>query len=499
MATKHVVDQRNPDATCFVGGLADEVDDDLLWELFTQVGPVVDVHIPKDSVTGQHRVSTAYCAPPCAAEGGAPRDPRAGIHLRRHACRPRGRGPRVCFSHARARSGPASCAQGFAFVELRSAQDAEYACRVLAMLSLCGKPIRVDRSSAKREATEVGAKLYIGGLSPEADEKALHDTFSAFGHVVGQPRVQHDAETGAAKGFGFVEFASFDAADRAIEAMNGQHLAGRPLTVQYSYRRDQPGVRHGSQAERIMAAARAGGGGSAAAPLMPHTRFAGDAALARPPLPHAGVAAGGPGMPGHGGFAPRGGFPGGFAPRPPFAGGAMMPPPGFHGGGYGAPPPLPYGMGAGGYPGGGFAAGGPPMPYGGPPGPGFQHPGAYGHGPPRGPPPMPGAFAGPRPPFPHPHMPPPFPGGPARPAGPPPMPPAAAMPPPLPVMPAASAAAAPPPSSSSSSSSSAAGVGSFGVAAEGPPAATTAPAAAAVGSFGTDRKDVGSFGVANTS
>ncbi|KAA0158856.1 hypothetical protein FNF31_05149 [Cafeteria roenbergensis] len=200
MATQHVVSQRNQDATCFVGSLADEVDEELLWELFTQVGAVVDVSMPKDSVTGEHR--------------------------------------------------------GFAFVEMRSALDAEYACRTLGMLRLCGKPIRVDRSSSSKEQAGVGAKLYVGGLSPEVDEKLLHDTFAAFGMVSGQPRVQHDAETGAAKGFGFVEFDSFEAADRAIEAMNGQYLAGRPLTIQYAFKRDEPGVRHGTHAERVMAAAR---------------------------------------------------------------------------------------------------------------------------------------------------------------------------------------------------------------------------------------------------
>lgn len=57
MATQHVVSQRNQEATCFVGSLADEVDDELLWELFTQVGAVVDVSMPKDAVTGEHRVS----------------------------------------------------------------------------------------------------------------------------------------------------------------------------------------------------------------------------------------------------------------------------------------------------------------------------------------------------------------------------------------------------------------------------------------------------------
>ena len=46
-------------------------------------------------------------------------------------------------------------------MEMRSALDAEYACRTLGMLRLCGKPIRVDRSSSSKEQAGVGAKLYV--------------------------------------------------------------------------------------------------------------------------------------------------------------------------------------------------------------------------------------------------------------------------------------------------------------------------------------------------
>ncbi len=39
--------QRNADATIFVGELDTAVNEETLWELFLQVGPVVYVHIPK--------------------------------------------------------------------------------------------------------------------------------------------------------------------------------------------------------------------------------------------------------------------------------------------------------------------------------------------------------------------------------------------------------------------------------------------------------------------
>ena len=33
-----------------------QVDEALLWELFVQAGPVVNVHMPEDRVTKQHQV-----------------------------------------------------------------------------------------------------------------------------------------------------------------------------------------------------------------------------------------------------------------------------------------------------------------------------------------------------------------------------------------------------------------------------------------------------------
>lgn len=39
----------------YVGGLDEKVSEPLLWELFLQAGPVVNTHMPKDRVTGQHQ------------------------------------------------------------------------------------------------------------------------------------------------------------------------------------------------------------------------------------------------------------------------------------------------------------------------------------------------------------------------------------------------------------------------------------------------------------
>lgn len=63
-----------------------------------------------------------------------------------------------------------------------------------------------------------------------------------------------DPTTGNSKGFAFINFASFEASDAAIEAMNGQYLCNRPITISYAFKKDSKGERHGSAAERLLAA-----------------------------------------------------------------------------------------------------------------------------------------------------------------------------------------------------------------------------------------------------
>ena len=122
------------------------------------------------------------------------------------------------------------------------------------MVVLFGKPIRVNKSAynqSDRLSYDIGANLFIGNLDPEVDEKLLFDTFSAFGPIFGSPKVMREGDGGPSRGFGFVSFESFEAADNAIEAMNGQYLCGRTINVTYAYKKDsQSNERHGSAAER---------------------------------------------------------------------------------------------------------------------------------------------------------------------------------------------------------------------------------------------------------
>ncbi len=63
-----------------------------------------------------------------------------------------------------------------------------------------------------------------------------------------------DPDSGNSKGYAFINFANFDGSDTALEAMNGQYLCNRPITVSYAFKKESKGERHGSAAERLLAA-----------------------------------------------------------------------------------------------------------------------------------------------------------------------------------------------------------------------------------------------------
>lgn len=320
--------ERNQEATCYVGDLDAQVNEEMLWELMLQAGPVVNVFIPKDKLTGQH--------------------------------------------------------MGYGFVEFRSEEDADYAIKIMNMIKLYGKPIRVNKASRDKKTLDVGANLFIGNLDPDVDEKLLYDTFSAFGVCI-STRIMRDPDNGMSRGFGFASFDDFSAADAALESMNGQYLCNRAITCSYAIKKDAKGERHGSAAERLLAQnnpmvqkqrpnmyfASAPTGGAPAPPqpppapppMMPQMGQMGQAPpapppmMARPPPPPPGMMQQRPPMP-----PPP--FMGGMGAPPPFPGMRPPPPMGFPGGfpsapGGMRPPPPPMAA----------PPGGPPAPPGAPPAP----------------------------------------------------------------------------------------------------------------------------------
>lgn len=72
--------------------------------------------------------------------------------------------------------------------------------------------------------------LYVGNLTFNTTTADLESLFGAHGEVK-SAQVISDRETGRSRGFGFVEMSSADSAKAAIEALNGQDVDGRALTV----------------------------------------------------------------------------------------------------------------------------------------------------------------------------------------------------------------------------------------------------------------------------
>jgi len=72
--------------------------------------------------------------------------------------------------------------------------------------------------------------LFVGNLPFSATEDGLRETFAPFGEVQ-QVKIMTDRDTGKSRGFGFVEMAQDDEAEKAIAALNGKNFQGRPLTV----------------------------------------------------------------------------------------------------------------------------------------------------------------------------------------------------------------------------------------------------------------------------
>ncbi|KAH9651247.1 RRM domain-containing protein [Citrus sinensis] len=76
-------------------------------------------------------------------------------------------------------------------------------------------------------------------LSKRTTDETLRDTFSAFGEVVHAKIVKH-RESGYSKGFGFVKYATLEAAGKAIEGMDGKFLDGWVIFVEYAKPRQPP-------------------------------------------------------------------------------------------------------------------------------------------------------------------------------------------------------------------------------------------------------------------
>ncbi|PWN53208.1 RNA-binding domain-containing protein [Violaceomyces palustris] len=144
--------------------------------------------------------------------------------------------------------------RGFGFVEFSTPAAAKKAFEEAQGKEVDGRNIKVDLSTPKppRDQADSRAKkfndersapsktLFVGNLSFSLTEDDIWNTFAEYGEV-SSVRLPKDPESGLAKGFGYVEYASQEHATKAIDALSGKDLGGRPVRLDFAGARPENG------------------------------------------------------------------------------------------------------------------------------------------------------------------------------------------------------------------------------------------------------------------
>lgn len=136
-----------------------------------------------------------------------------------------------------------------AFVNYENAEEAKNAMEALQTKKLGEKELYVGRAQKKSERESFlrklreeraqkyqGINLYIKNLDDSINDTKLAEAFSVFGTITSCKVMSDDRAT--SKGFGFVCFTNSEDASKAVTAMNGNMLAGKPIYVAFAERKE---------------------------------------------------------------------------------------------------------------------------------------------------------------------------------------------------------------------------------------------------------------------
>ncbi|XP_030068803.1 polyadenylate-binding protein 1-like isoform X3 [Microcaecilia unicolor] len=134
---------------------------------------------------------------------------------------------------------------GYAYINFQQPADAERALDTMNFEVIKGRPIRIMWSQRDPGLRKSGVgNVFIKNLDESIDNKALYDTFSAFGNILSCKVV---CDEHGSRGYGFVHFETHEAASRAIETMNGMLLNDRKVFVGHFKSRREREAEYGAR------------------------------------------------------------------------------------------------------------------------------------------------------------------------------------------------------------------------------------------------------------